>query len=73
MELKTVQAGGAAERAGLKPRDVIIAFDGVKILSFDSLKAAILRKAPGDHVKIRYVRGEESHEADCELGWAPGE
>lgn len=73
VELKTVTAGGAAERGGLKKGDVIIAFDGVKIMNFDDLRGVILRKASGDRVKVRFIRGEESHEVDCELGWAPGE
>jgi serine protease Do len=73
VELLNVQAGGAAERAGLKPGDVIVQFDGAKITYFDELRAAILRKSPGERVKIRFIRDEEDHEVDCELGWAPGE
>jgi S1-C subfamily serine protease len=73
VELQSVTAGGAAERAGLKPGDVIVAFDGRKVSYFDDLRASILRKAPGDRVKVRFLRGSEEHEADCELGWAPGE
>jgi S1-C subfamily serine protease len=73
VELRAVTAGGAAERAGLRAGDVITAFDGVKVAHFDDLRGAILRKAPGDKVKVRFIRGEESFEADCELGWAPGE
>jgi S1-C subfamily serine protease len=73
VELESVQAGGAAEKAGIKARDVIVEFDGRKIAAFDDLRESILRKAPGDKVKVKVLRGEETIEFDCTLGWAPGE
>ncbi|HVE43460.1 MAG TPA: trypsin-like peptidase domain-containing protein [Planctomycetota bacterium] len=73
VELESVQAGGAAEKAGIKAHDVIVEFDGRKIASFDDLRESILRKAPGDKVKVKVVRGEDEMEFECTLGWAPGE
>lgn len=69
VELESVQAGGAAEKAGIKPGDVIVEFDGTAVTYFDELRASIMRRAPGDKVKVKVLRGEEALEFDCELGW----
>jgi len=73
VELESVQAGTAAEKAGLKARDVIVEFDGRKVTLFDDLREAILRKSPGDKVKVKVLRGEDEMEFEVTLGWAPGE
>ncbi len=73
VELESVQAGTAAEKAGLKARDVIVEFEGRKVTIFDDLREAILRKAPGDKVKLKVLRGEDEMEVEVTLGWAPGE
>jgi len=73
VELESVQAGTAAEKAGLKARDIIVEFDGRKVTLFDDLREAILRKMPGDRVKIKVLRSEDEMEFDVVLGWAPGE
>jgi S1-C subfamily serine protease len=57
----------------LKARDIIIEFDGRKVTQFDDLRETILRKSPGDHVKVKVLRGEDELEFDCTLGWTPGE
>ncbi|HYF00548.1 MAG TPA: trypsin-like peptidase domain-containing protein, partial [Planctomycetota bacterium] len=69
VELESVQPGGAAEKAGIKAGDVIVEFDGTAISYFDELRASIMRRAPGDRVKVKVLRGEETLEFDCELGW----
>ncbi|HEX7899425.1 MAG TPA: trypsin-like peptidase domain-containing protein [Planctomycetota bacterium] len=69
VELESVQPGGAAEKAGIKAGDVIVEFDGTAITYFDELRATIMRKAPGERVKVKVLRGEEALEFDCELGW----
>ncbi len=69
VELESVQPSGAAEKAGIKAGDVIVEFDGTPITYFDELRASIMRKAPGERVKVKVLRGEESLEFDCELGW----
>jgi S1-C subfamily serine protease len=73
VELASVQAGGAAEKAGIKSGDVIVEMDGKKIASFDELRAAILRHAPGEHIRVKVQRGGMDMDFECELGWAPGE
>lgn len=69
VELESVQPSGAAEKAGIKAGDVIVEFDGTAITYFDELRASIMRRAPGDKVKVKVLRGEETLEFDCELGW----
>jgi S1-C subfamily serine protease len=73
VELESVQPGGAAEKAGIKAHDIIVEFDGRKIAAFDDLRESILRKTPGDKVKVKVLRGEDEMEFECTLGWAPGE
>jgi len=69
VELESVRPGQAAEKAGLKAHDVIVEFDGLKITQFDELREAILRKSPGDKVKVKVLRDEDELEFECTLGW----
>ena len=70
VELESVQAGKAAEKAGLKAQDVIVEFDGRKTATFEDLREGILRHSPGDKVKIKVLRGEDEMEFEATLGWA---
>ncbi|MBV8879927.1 MAG: trypsin-like peptidase domain-containing protein [Planctomycetaceae bacterium] len=72
-EVGTVQPGSAAERAGLKPHDLITEFEGHKVGQFDELRAMIMRKSAGDKVKLKVVRGEDELEIECVLGSALNE
>jgi putative serine protease PepD len=49
--------GGPAEKAGLRPGDVITNFDGKPVTRPEELIALIRSHAPGDKVKITYQRG----------------
>jgi S1-C subfamily serine protease len=69
VEVESVTAGHAAEKAGIKPRDVIVEFDGKKTATFDDLKESIQKKTPGDKVRVKVLRGEEEIEFECTLGW----
>ncbi|OGO19834.1 MAG: hypothetical protein A2144_10840 [Chloroflexi bacterium RBG_16_50_9] len=53
-----VTAGSPADNASLKPRDVIVGFDGKQILSLDDLTQAIRQSNVGQKVEIIYWRGE---------------
>jgi putative serine protease PepD len=64
----TVVSGGPAEKAGLKPGDVITTFDGKPITGPDELIVAIRGKAPGDQVQIGYTRGGQSKTVTLTLG-----
>lgn len=51
-----VYEGTPAERAGLRPGDVIEAIDGDPLPSFEALRARVGSKSPGDVVKLRVRR-----------------
>ncbi|AYA42014.1 Do family serine endopeptidase [Xenorhabdus nematophila] len=46
----------AAAKAGIKPGDVLVSFDGKKISSFAELRAKIGTTAPGKEIKIGLLR-----------------
>ncbi|MEU0936598.1 trypsin-like peptidase domain-containing protein [Embleya sp. NPDC005971] len=65
-----IRAGGPAERAGLKPGDVIKAIDGRKVHDANELIVAIRSKAPGAVVKLTIERdgGERTVDMTLEAG-----
>ncbi|NHC13195.1 trypsin-like peptidase domain-containing protein [Motilibacter deserti] len=65
-----VTPGGPADLAGLREGDVITRADGRKILDADELIVAIRAKAPGDTIKLTYVRDGRSQEVTVTLGSA---
>jgi putative serine protease PepD len=68
--VKTVSAGGAADKAGIKVNDVITKVDEQQIASADSLVAAIRSYKPGTTVTLTYVRGGQSATAQVTLATA---
>ncbi|HEX7061080.1 MAG TPA: DegQ family serine endoprotease [Woeseiaceae bacterium] len=54
-----VSPGSAAEEAGLRVDDIIVAVDGERIDDNQDLATAIGLKGPGDRVKIEYMRDGE--------------
>jgi serine protease Do len=56
----TVSPGGAADKGGLEPGDVIIAYNGKPIRNQDDLVQAVVATKPGTTVPVRIVReGQE--------------
>ncbi len=47
-----------AEKAGLRPNDVVLKFDGQKIETFDDLAGLIRKKKVGDEVTLEVKRGD---------------
>jgi len=68
-----VQANGPADRAGLRPGDVITALDGRPITNSDDLIVAIGAHAPGDQVTLTVKRGNETKDYKLTLGTAPAD
>lgn len=62
-----ISSGSPAEKAGLKPGDVITRFDGNAIAKGDDLIVAVRAKAIGDRVAIEYLRGSKSGKISLQL------
>ena len=64
----SVSATGAAKEAGIKAKDVIISIDGIETNTSGKLMEIIMRKHPGDKVKIVLIRnGNEKKELTATL------
>ncbi|MBI3998698.1 MAG: trypsin-like peptidase domain-containing protein [Armatimonadetes bacterium] len=50
------QPGSPAERAGMRPQDIIVAIDGQKISNISDLRREIFKKKPGEVVKVEVFR-----------------
>ena len=57
-----------AEKAGMKPGDVIIAVDGRDTLSTGALRNAIGVRKIGDHVKLTVIRDGKKKNIKCKVG-----
>jgi putative serine protease PepD len=68
-----VESGGPADKAGLKPGDVITKLDDTVIDSGPTLIGEIWTHKPGDKVKITYERGGQTHTVDVTLGSRTGD
>jgi putative serine protease PepD len=62
--------GGPSAKAGLRPGDVIVAFNGIPITSAEDLIVDIRSKQPGDKVQVTYKRGASQHTVTLTLGSA---
>jgi serine protease Do len=65
--IERVYEGGAAEKAGLKKDDELVAIDGVPVKSADDLIREVSRHRPGDQIAIKYIRGDEELEVRVTL------
>jgi serine protease Do len=54
-----VAPDGPADRSGLRRRDVILSLDGRKIVSAGQLESRIYRRAAGDKLELRVLRGQD--------------
>jgi carboxyl-terminal processing protease len=67
IKLEGVAAGSPADKAGLRPRDALIAIDGESAISID-FRVLLARHAPGDKVIVTILRGDESLDFTLTLG-----
>nr|MBP7805698.1 PDZ domain-containing protein [Candidatus Planktophila sp.] len=56
-----------AQRAGIKPGDLIIEFDGKAINNPDELIVAIRAKNIGDRVEVKFKRGSSTRSTNVTL------
>ncbi|MFC9160856.1 S1C family serine protease [Streptomyces fungicidicus] len=68
-----VDPGGPADKAGLKPGDVITKLDDRVIDSGPTLIGEIWTHKPGDEVTITYERGGKDHTTELTLGSRVGD
>jgi len=66
----SVQPNSAAEKAGMKPGDVIVEFNGQMVVDFMGLVGDIQRVKLGDTVKMKIKRGQELVSLDVLLSQA---
>jgi membrane-associated protease RseP (regulator of RpoE activity) len=64
----TVQQGGPADNAGIRPDDVILSIDGVKVNDADQLGKAVRSHQPGDGVTVVLTRDGAQQTLDVGLG-----
>jgi serine protease Do len=55
----TVSPGGPAERGGMEPGDVIVAFNGKPVNNRDELVRTVVATKPGTRVDVRVIRDKQ--------------
>ena len=70
-EVANVVPGGPAERAGLRPGDVIKRVAGQDVRVPADVARAIESRAPGEEVEIEFDRGGSTEKIEAELGQRP--
>ena len=69
----TVNPGTPAAKAGIKTDDLIVAFDGKTIRNPSELSLAVLKKKPGDEVKVELKRDGKTTTVTVKLGQRPNQ
>ena len=63
----SVQEGGPAAKAGIRPGDVLVRLDGDQLASPEDLLAALRSKSPGQTVTVEFRRGTDRQEVKVQL------
>ena len=72
VELESVEAGGAARKAGLRAGDRVSSVDGRPVETREELVVVIRTHRPGDKVTFGYTRGSDRREVELTLGGRVG-
>ena len=67
-----VESDGPAAKAGLKPGDVVVKFDGKRVEDSRHLQLAVAETAPGAKVPMEVMRNGETKTLDVTLKQLPG-
>jgi serine protease Do len=71
--VQTVQDDGAADRAGIKPGDVVTAIDGQDVTSEQTLSFLVANITPGTRIPIDLIRNGEEMRLMVTVGKRPSE
>ncbi|MFJ2826254.1 S1C family serine protease [Streptomyces sp. NPDC087263] len=63
-----VKGGGAADKAGIEPGDIITGLGGTEITTITSLSEALAAEKPGAKAALTYTRGGSEKTVDVTLG-----
>ena len=66
--VNSVTPGGPSDKAGIKPRDIIVSIDGRAIKDGNDLVAEIASRHPGTTARIGYIRDGKQEEATVTIG-----
>ncbi len=66
-----VEPGGPAEKAGMRPGDVVVEFADMQVASMDDLVAAVRGSAIGRSVTARVLRGDRLETLSLRIGERP--
>ena len=72
VEVASVEPGGPAADAGLRPGDVISKIDGRAVTTMEELIVTIRTRRPGQRVVLNYTRGSANRSATVTLGSKEG-
>ena len=66
--VQEVQPGGPADKAGLKPGDIITSIDGRAVKDGDDLVNEIASRRPGTTARLGFLRNGQSNDATVTIG-----
>ncbi len=66
--IEGVQPGSAAEKAGIRPLDIVVQADGKPVANFNDLTRIIAQKAPGDTLELVILRQGKHIKVKAVLG-----
>ena len=71
--VESVEAGGPADAAGVKPEDIIIALGATKVTNYNDLAGVLRTFEPGDETQITVYRGGQELTLEITLTERPKE
>ena len=69
MLVESVDDGGAAERAGIRPGDVITQVENTQVVDAQNILMEVRNKKPGDIVNVQVYRNSQTFNVPVTLGF----